>query len=547
MADADDDAQAAAASGGTLQLTDEHHDWIEQFCGKSARSVEGAAASSPPAKEESSGFFDTLSNAVSAVGDAASSVVHGAVDLTEKTVDVVADTAGTVVHAAAEVTAGAAEAVVNVVPLPGSVKAAATASIEFNKGVVEGVADGVTGLVKGVAHLGGSVIKEGYDLATDEKERERVGGAIVDGAEAMGSFVKTAVTDPGKAGAEIEDAVSSAAGKVVQIGKAVYKSYEEAEAAGHGAEWLGKATGQVGVLVAGAVLTDGASLAGEGAAVAGEGAMVAGEGAALLGEGAAVAGEGAAVVGEGAAVLGEGAAVAGKGAAAASEGTTVAGEGAATLGEGGATEGAAEGTESVTSAIKGGEVPPGNGPPSKPPSSGGSGGDPAPESPEGLSFRKDLPEHLAGPDGWRGGRLNGTHNAQNAVSELEGRGAVKVDMLEADKPGYTVTNTESPGIDTLDYQVVNPNTGKLVSASKTTYDPALYTDEQMVEMSQQAGTDAFSRFKLNPSAKPEPFDTQVGDVTMRSYINFEPATNAPYVGNVHPIDPADAIYLSGGK
>lgn len=336
--------QDASAPGGASQLTEAHHSWIEEFFGVSARPAQPADASAgpqspppPPPKEEddSPGIFDRISDAVSAVGDAASSavhgavdvaekavdvvgdaastVVHGAVDVTEKAVDVVADAAGTVVHGAADLGADAAEGLVNLVPLPDSVKSAANDFIEFQKGVVEGAADGVTGLVKGVAGMAGSVIKEGYDLATSEKERERVGGAIVHGAEAVGSFVETAVTDPDKAGAEIKDAVSGAADKVVQIGKSVYHSYEEAQAAGHGAEWLGKATGQVGVLVAGAVLTDGASLAGEGAAVAGEGVAVAGDGAALLGEGATVATEGAAVATEGAGAA--------QGAAALEEGT----------------------------------------------------------------------------------------------------------------------------------------------------------------------------------------------------------------------------------
>jgi hypothetical protein len=167
--------------------------------------------------------------------------------------------------------------------------------------------------------------------------------------------------------------------------------------------------GQAGVLVAGAVLTDGASLAGEGAAVAGEGAVLlgegaaaAGEGAALLGEGAAVAGEGAALAGEGAAVAGEGAAVAGEGAAMAGEGAAAAGEGTAVVGEGTAAAGeegvvAGEGAEAAgEGASNSAQVTPegegtlrtasseGGAPPSEPPppESSGGGGEPSDGPPE---------------------------------------------------------------------------------------------------------------------------------------------------------------------
>lgn len=171
----------------------------------------------------------------------------------------------------------------------------------------------------------------------------------------------------------------------------------------------------------------------------------------------------------------------------------------------------------------------------------------APAAEASVRFRPDLQHHLAGPDGWKGGKLHGTHNASNAIAVLEGAGAAKVDALQPGKPGYTVTKTASPGIDRLDYCVFHTKTGKLVTAAKTTYDPALYTDEQMAKLAQQAGEDAFARYLRHPTPNPEPFDTQLGDITMRSYINFDPATDEPLVGNVHPIDPADAILPAGGK
>jgi hypothetical protein len=252
---------------------------------------------------------------------------------------------------------------------------------DFNKGVVEGVVGGVEGLAKGVVSLGDSVGKEAFALATDEKARERAAQTVLHGVEAVGNFEVTALTDPSKAMGEVEDAAGGAVSTVENMASNVYKDYQAAAAQGHGAEFIGKGVGQAGVLVAGAVLTDGASLAGEGAAVAGEGAALLGEGAALAGEGAAVAGEGAAIAGEGAAVVGEGTAVVGEGAGAVGEGAA-AGEGADAAGEALGNSGRV--TPEGDGALRGasGDAPP----PSEPPPSepAGGGGEP-PDEPPSLS------------------------------------------------------------------------------------------------------------------------------------------------------------------
>jgi hypothetical protein len=250
---------------------------------------------------------------------------------------------------------------------------------DFNKGVVEGAVGGVEGLAKGVVSLGDSVGKEAFALATDQKAREQAGQTVLHGLEAVGNFEETVVTDPSKALGEVEDAAGGAVSTVENMASNVYKDYQAAAAQGHGAEFIGKGVGQAGVLVAGAVLTDGASLAGEGAAVAGEGAALLGEGAALASEGAAVAGEGAAIAGEGAAVVGEGAAVAGEGAGAVGEGVA-AGDGADAAGEAlsNSSRVTPEGDGALRSAS--GDPPPPSEPP--PPESPGGGGEPPDGPPE---------------------------------------------------------------------------------------------------------------------------------------------------------------------
>jgi hypothetical protein len=237
---------------------------------------------------------------------------------------------------------------------------------DFNKGVVEGVVGGVEGLAKGVVSLGDSVGQEAFALATDEKAREHAAQTVLHGAEAVGNFAETAVTDPSKALGQVEDAAGGAVDTVENMASNVYKGYQAAAAQGHGAEFIGKGVGQGAVLVAGAVLTDGASLAGEGAAVAGEGAALLSEGAALAGEGATVAGEGAALAGEGAAVVGEGAAAAGEGAGAVGEGAA-AGEGADAAGEAlSNTAGVTPEGDGALSNVSGDAPPPSEPPPSEP-------------------------------------------------------------------------------------------------------------------------------------------------------------------------------------
>jgi hypothetical protein len=170
----------------------------------------------------------------------------------------------------------------------GVVKGAA----DFDKGLVEGATSGVEGMAKGLVNLGDSAGKEAYALATDPNARASALDAVEHGAEAVGRFEAELITDPSKAMSQVGSSIESGASKAGNIAEGIYKQYEQAEAAGHGMEFIGKGFGQAAVVVGGAVLTGGAGAAAEGGALAGEGAALAGE----LGEGASVLGE----LGEGA-------------------------------------------------------------------------------------------------------------------------------------------------------------------------------------------------------------------------------------------------------
>jgi len=155
------------------------------------------------------------------------------------------------------------------------------------------------------------------------------------------------------------------------------------------------------------------------------------------------------------------------------------------------------------------------------------------EYPIGLAYRSDLPRHLAGPDGFRpDGKLNGTHNLDNAKAALESRGAYQVPVLEKGKPGYTVTPTGIDGILELRYQVRNPTSRILKHDLKTVYDPAVHSDQSILQSALKAGEEAFRRYKSNPSMRR--FDVHQGGIKFRAHINFDNRTGAPYVGSVRP-------------
>jgi hypothetical protein len=356
-------------------LTDDHHDWVASTLGVDPRGYAGDGGSSDDSGSGSgSGSSGGLWGALSSAASAVSSAVGGAVDSAESAVSSAVDTAESAVSSAASTVSDAAGSVADTVSDAASSVGDAISStgvvgkaivdtvktdIDFSKGVVEGVYEGGKGIVVGVAKGVAAVAKEGYALATDEQAREDALNTVENAAQAVGDFEVEMVTDPSKAFGEVKDAVSNGIDTAGKIAKHVYQSYEEAAAAGHGAEFLGKAVGQGAVLVGGALIpgvgeAEAGVVAAEGAVIVGEAAAAVGEGAAVLGEGAAVLGEGAAVVGEGAAVAGEGAVVAGEGAAALGEGAAAAAAGADALGD---AAGAAEvGGEASTAAEAGGQL-----------------------------------------------------------------------------------------------------------------------------------------------------------------------------------------------
>jgi hypothetical protein len=139
----------------------------------------------------------------------------------------------------------------------------------------------------------------------------------------------------------------------------------------------------------------------------------------------------------------------------------------------------------------------------------------------GVPLRSDLAAHLAGPDGFKSGRIFGTHNLENAVSLLPGS-------------NYWLAPTATPGILELHYDYFDPSTGTRAAASpKTVYDPAIISDQTMLDAATRAGNQAWSIYSSTTGTKPVSYVVVESGIRFQVYINTDQG-NA-YVGNVHPI------------
>ena len=94
--------------------------------------------------------------------------------------------------------------------------------------------------------------------------------------------------------------------------------------------------------------------------------------------------------------------------------------------------------------------------------------------------------------------------------------------------------TDTDGMSEMRYQVTNPATGMLTLGTKTVYDPAVRSDQSMLQSAQKAREEAFGRYKADPSSTS--FNVTQDGITFRTYINFDSRTGDPYVGNVHPVN-----------
>jgi hypothetical protein len=142
----------------------------------------------------------------------------------------------------------------------------------------------------------------------------------------------------------------------------------------------------------------------------------------------------------------------------------------------------------------------------------------------GLAIRADLPRHLRGPDGWNRQYLHGTHNLDEAVNALK---------RQYPSANITVRPTGISGIEELDYEFTDPGTSLTFRATKTVYNPSIFSDDTILELGQKAAEQAWRLYKMDPTQRIIVIRTNT--VNFKVYINIDPQTGEPFVGNVHPV------------
>ncbi len=147
-----------------------------------------------------------------------------------------------------------------------NLSSAASTAGGFLKGVAEGAFDGAVGMGKGLVNVAVGLSKlpgDAINFATDSQYRSQVLNTAAQDAQAVGAFAERAYDDPIGVASDGLHAAGNALGNLKT-------AYDQAAAQGQGAEFIGKAVGQGGLLVAGVVFTGGAADAAEGAGLAAE-------------------------------------------------------------------------------------------------------------------------------------------------------------------------------------------------------------------------------------------------------------------------------------
>lgn len=149
------------------------------------------------------------------------------------------------------------------------------------------------------------------------------------------------------------------------------------------------------------------------------------------------------------------------------------------------------------------------------------------KTPDGISFNIEQPKHLATVDKFSQNGISGGHNA-NAFYDAAKQNNVKI---------LNETPTGTPGITKIEYQIpAKDRAGNFTGDykgngskpfTKTIYDPKIFTDQQMLELGQQA---ASSGYKQAIARGERAYNATAGGVTFRVYIDPKTGT----VTNFHP-------------
>jgi len=143
--------------------------------------------------------------------------------------------------------------------------------------------------------------------------------------------------------------------------------------------------------------------------------------------------------------------------------------------------------------------------------------------PDRITFPSNLKNHLANVDGFKQNiGIKGGHNMNNFLSELSARnGAVVSKTPIADgifEIKYKIPRLDRAGKPDGSY--------KIIKDPKTVYDPAKFSDEQMLKMAQEAAAKRYNEAIVNGW---DQYSATVNGVTFRIYLDKSGA-----IRNVHP-------------
>ena len=142
--------------------------------------------------------------------------------------------------------------------------------------------------------------------------------------------------------------------------------------------------------------------------------------------------------------------------------------------------------------------------------------------PEGTNIDKELPKHLKGVDGVSKKGVSGAHNL-DTFNQVVANGDVLV-----------VSRTEHPtipGIYEIKYRArKNDGSGEFRNRvwDKTVYDPAIHSDEKIVELGQRAISQGMEKAMTDGLSE---FEATVDGLTFQIFL--DPTTG--FVRNVFPI------------
>ncbi|EXB27428.1 filamentous hemagglutinin family N-terminal domain protein [Acinetobacter baumannii 1437282] len=152
----------------------------------------------------------------------------------------------------------------------------------------------------------------------------------------------------------------------------------------------------------------------------------------------------------------------------------------------------------------------------------------------GISYRVNLPEHIAKFERFKGTAVSGAHNKL----EFEALQQTKNIKVVSTKP------TQTKGIYEIEYQVpaYHPQqpgviTGYKRVETKTVYDPKVFTDNQIVDMSQKAAAlgykEAVNLYKSS-NGRMNQYESTYNGIKFRSYI-AKNDNGQLFISNVHVV------------